>query len=232
MHDIMKYAEPVLFPVNVDLLDSFKIIGNNHIKKVDILSNYNYQAIDHLLIMKYIDPDLLTICYDYLQIHKVTELADIIDRINISTLFKHYFLFFVCSYIREAGKFESHIKFNEWLLEKRDYTYRKVTKPKYIHSISSYYNTIIIPKMWRNNSHGNQFNRIHDLSANYFDQIEILKKSVKHLIEGGKIYLLNKRDYSWVLYCLGDNFEEVEPYVFQKKIIPKPKSKTTLKLWL
>jgi len=227
----MRYIEPVLFPINIDLMEVFKIIGNNNIKDVDIYGNYNYQEIHHKLIMNYVDPDLLNYCCDHLNAYGDIELADVVKNFNIN-IYKNHFLFFLCSYIKEVGVFEGIDQFKEWLQQERDYTYKKVTQPKYIESITSYYNTVIIPKLWRSNSLGNQLNRLQGISANYFDQEATISKAYEHLIEGGKLYLYNKRDYSIVLNAIGDDYDEVEPYVFQKRIKPKPKTKTTLKLWL
>jgi len=227
----MKYVEPVLFPINFDLLEAFKLIGSSNMKNVDILGNYNYQEIHHNIVMNYIHSDLLDYCYEYLLLYNYTDLADVVDKFNIS-MYRGYFLYFLVSYVREAGKFEGVEEFKGWLSQDRDYTFKKLTKPKYIGSITSYYNTIIIPKLWRSRSLGNVLNRMVGLNVNYFDQEATITKAYEHLIEGGKLYLYNKRDYSIVLNAIGRDYDEVEPYVFQKRITPKVKTKTTLKLWL
>ena len=226
----MKFTEPVLFPVNVSLLKVFKIIGENLIKKPDILGNYNYKEVHHDLISKYIDPNLLKSCYKDL-IRSTYELDDVVSRAEAS-VYKDYYLYFLCCYIQETGPFKSALQFGGWLKEQHDFTFKMQTKTRYINSIKANYNTIIVPELWRHIERGNMFNRLHKLNANYFDQFETLKKAVRHLTEGGKVYLFNKRDYSWVINCLGDNFDEVGPFVFQKRITPKPKTKTTIKLWL
>lgn len=234
----MKLVEPVLFPISVDLMEIFKLIGKSIVKEVDILGNYNFQEKHYKLISKYVDPSLLEKCFEEL-ILPITEL-DVTISITVfllqlvakKSIYSDYYFYFLCDYLRSGGKLDDPLHFGMWLKQKHDYTYKKHAKVNYVKTIDGYYNTIVIPKMWRDISIGNDINRMYKLPVNYFDQFEMLKKAARHLIEGGKIYLLNKQDYSWVLHCLGDDFEEVEDLVFQKKISDKSKSKTNTRLWL
>ncbi len=236
----MKLIKPVLFPISVDLMEIFRIIGNNQADEIDILENYNYQQQHYKLINDYVDPRLIKNFFrevlNPLQELKINDHLNglLLQIVSSKSVYSDYYLYFICDYINDTENYnvDDFLHFGMWLKQKHDFTYKKHAKVNYITSIDGYYNTIVIPKMWRNVSIGNMFNRMYKLPPNYFDQFDTLKKAAKHLIEGGKIYLLNKQDYSWVLHCLGDDFEEVEAYVFQKKMSPKPKSKTKIKLWL
>jgi hypothetical protein len=230
----MKLISPVLVPINVSILKTFRILENHNVS-VDILENYNYQQIHYKLLMKYIDSNLLNECIRQLvwETHlgesDNVELEQLVEEINTS-IYKEYYLYFLCNYIRDNNDYGGLMDFWRWLQVQHKFIFKKTFIPQLVTNLKTY-NTILIPELWRNNYQGNLFNRIHKQEANYFDQFDMIKKSVKHLTDGGKIVLLNKRDYSWVLNNIGDDFKEVDSLVFQK-YSPKPISKTKVKLWL
>lgn len=230
----MKLITPVLVPINVNMLKTFKILEGHNVK-VDILENFNYQQQHYDKLLKYIDPNLLKECIKHLvwDTHlgeaEDIELEQIINEVN-NHIYTDYFRYFLCSYIQSANEYEGLLQFWAWLQQTHDFTIKKTFKPEYVNKMKVY-NTILIPELWRNMQHGNLFNRIYEKPANYFDQFDILKKSVKHLTDGGRIYLINKKDYSWVINNIGDEFTEIETLVFEKNT-PEPKSKKNVKLWL
>lgn len=228
---MVHYIEPVLFPVTVDVLEVYKFINKYYIKDADLVMNYYYQIKESAVIWGWSNWDLF---------NKFIEEWDFLDEEQAHELFanKHYkdqLIFWYCRYLQEVGDTENLEDVYTWLEENHDnWVFRRVVpKPMFLYDINRYYNTIIIPKLWTDSGLGNRLNRIWGEPANYYDQIETIKKSIDHLLNGGKLYLLNERDYQYVVHLLGE-FKMIEDNVFQKNEPPK-KSKTnnkTIRKWL
>ncbi len=153
----MKIIEPVLFPVTYDLLECLKIASENKITNCFFLQNFNFQKIHFDIITKYIEPKMWQFLLDELSsnmAHSIIPNFNLGDAIEIigDNIYKKYFLFILCDYIeKHAGHFRGYKHFKEYLDGKHDFSYKRNIKPKLISEINGYYNTIIIPRLWRDN---------------------------------------------------------------------------------
>lgn len=221
----VRIVEPVLFPISVNEIDVLKFCGEHNIKDVDIILNYGYQLTHYNMLIAYVDPELQVSCIeaikDTVEYDDVFTFIDEVSKILIENVYKDYYLLFLCTFLKEIkSKHNFMEEFSKWLYTPHDYTYKMTTKPRLIFNLQRYYNTVIIPKLWDDNS-GNLYNRIHQYPANYFSQKDTIKEAGKHLIEEGQLCIINSSDYGKVLFSLEGDYKEVNKNVFQKQKIPK-----------
>lgn len=233
----MKIVEPVLFPITYDILECVRIASHFNIKDCDLLLNFNFQKLHYDMIIKYIEPEM----WLYLEDELASKLNKIIPNFNLGDLleltenhiYKNYFRFIICDYLRKNEKFDL-TRFKEYLTEKHDFTYKMNVKPKLIDWVDKYYNTLIIPRLWRKND-VNRFNRIHNLPANYHDDRKIIETSSKMTLNEGVIYLLNPIDFHDVRISLPKYFKFSfnENFISFKKDKPqKSKTRNKINFWL
>jgi len=227
----MKLIEPILFPINPDLLVTLKLIADYSVKDLYILLNYNYQMFDINILQSYIDPQL---CKKFAkELDTDAKINYPFSRVTLKATdspYERYYMYFIQRYIIEKGELTDINDFKLWLREDKSFAFRKLPRLDFNFFISGYYNTIVIPSLWEFKD-PNLFNRMYNQAANYFDQEKTIRQAWDHLIEGGKLYFFRNKDYGKVLHNIGDDYTEVGFNTFQKKESPKTPKKTT-KLWL
>jgi len=227
----MKFIEPVLFPVNPDLLVTLKLIDKHNLNDINIVLNYNFQIHDLTILQNYIDPQLCK---------KFAKLLDKFDNNEfpftktvltaVDSPYEKYYLYFIQRFMLDEGWSDSITDFKKWLRKKKSFAFKKFKRLDFNFYINGYYNSIVIPSLWEYKD-PNLFNRMYNEPANYFDQEKTIKQAWDHLMEGGRLFVFRNKDYGKVLNNIGDDYEEVEDNVFQKKVSPKTPKKT-VKLWL
>lgn len=241
----MIYTEPVLFPITVDELKILRMCGKYDIKDADVLVNFNYQYTHYRLLSDYVDPQLQQECLE-----KMNRLTDIEGNISTNLLlfinvmssylsknvYKDYYLLFLCRFINKYKDVDNFTdNFKKWLNKPHDYTYKMQSNPRIVFNLERYYNTIIIPELWKDETIGHLFNIAHDYPSNYFNQRHVIIDAEKHLLEGGKIYILNKKDYSKIFLSLDEEYDDIgkkNENILQKKTTIKKEIPIPEREWL
>ena len=243
----MKYVEPILFPIAPDPLMVMKFAGANNFKEIDVLPNVSpyYKHFD--LYFNYVDPALLQRAvldmFDndtpQYEIGLDTFINYWIDRLKtIDSPYDEYYKLFVSKFIMIHPTYEkSCVSFKMWLegiAESWNFVFKKCFTLNKLITLKRKYNTIIIPKTWTKEERNviPWINLLHDLPPRYFSQEKTIKIASEYLFEGGRIYLLDPKDFFTVMYSIGDGYYATNT-VFTKKTSPKPKTNTEKNInWL
>ena len=67
---------------------------------------------------------------------------------------------------------------------------------------------------------------------NHLTSYNLLLKVSNHLIDGGKIYMLNPKDYYDVVHNLAKDCVETQTHIWEKRAVPIEIPKPQIKLWL
>ena len=243
----MKYVEPILFPITPDPLEVLKFAGMNNFKEIDVIPNINpyYKHFD--LYFKYVDPGLI--------VQAVLDLFDDntptydlgldmfinywIDRLKeINSPYDEYYKLFLTKFLLLHPEYEKEcLGFKMWLENIGTiwkFTFKKCFTLNKLITLKRKYNTIIIPKLWTKEQKNviPWINLLHDLHPRYFSQEKTIKIASDYLFEGGRIYILDPKDFWKVTYSIGDGYH-VTDTVFTKKTSPKTKTHTEKNInWL
>lgn len=232
----MKYVEPILFPISPNPLDPLNYAGEHGLKEIDVHVNIWPYKLYYELYYRYVDPDLQQKCLVELSkcVYPVNEIS--IEDFVLSlksmikesgSVYKNYYYLFITKYLMENPQYEQSIdKFFEWLKEPKVYAFKKGFKLNIIENIQSYkYNTIIYLNMWSDKQKNiiPWLNLLMDIRPKFFNQSKIINRSGMYLMNGGRVYVENKRIFGKVWFSLGPEFEVVDD-VIVKNSPPKPKT--------
>lgn len=241
----MRLTEPILFPIVIYPLDVFRFAGKHNIQNFDVLSNYGYQSHHLTLVNRYIDSELMENFVNILansQFNGYYDTESFVEYIDTyigeeKEVYEYYYRYFLTKFILESNSYEHSIdELIDWLDRDINYIFKKCSTYNKKTTLTEYYNTIVIPRIWDKVQLNNMtwINKMYRLLPISFNQSKVIKQAGEHLMEGGKMYVLRPEDYGAVFWDLGDDFDvnmEEEPWCFTKKEAPK-KSKTNEINWL
>lgn len=239
----MRLIEPILFPICVYPLEILKFAGEHSIQNFDIITNFGYQYNHLTLLDKYIELELHEKFIDVLSsapmrgFHNTDSFVYWIEFFIIEngSVYGIYYKYFLTKYILESKGYEHTIEdLIAWLDRDNDYIFKKCFKFNRKTSLSDYYNTIIIPRLWTSTQLDNVawINKMYRRLPISFNQSKVIKSAGDHLIGGGNLYVLNQKDYGKIFWALGSSFKNNESWSLVKKETPL-KSKTTNEInWL
>lgn len=240
----MKYVEPILFPISPDPLEVLKYAGKNNLKKIDVYTNIQPYYLYYNLYYGYVDPDLQQNCitelskWDY-PVNNIS-IEDFVLFLksmikNSESVYSNYYYVFITKYLMENPQYEQNIgKFFEWLKKPNDYTFKKTFRINILETLENYkYNTIVFLNMWSDKQKNiiPWLNLLKGSNPRFFNQSALIEKSGMFLLEGGRVYIENKKDLGKVLFSLGDEFQLIGDNII-KQLSSKPKTTINEINWL